>query len=102
MSNPSSNPPPLPSEVFYKSVRTYRNLRAFTLLLTMLVIAAPWVLRIADYLTHHTAEGFPVSIACIGAAFFLFGAFFMASNIIRNVHEPIEIDVQGIRSKHNF
>jgi hypothetical protein len=100
MTSPVLKPPPLPSEIFYRSVRTYRNRRTFIVLVVSLVCATPFVLGVIYHLTGQPTGSLPVPILYLGAALFLFPACVFASNCIRNVQEPIEINQQGVRIQH--
>jgi hypothetical protein len=96
------DPPSLPTETFYKSVRTYRNLRAFTLLAIILVSAVPLVCGVINHLAGRRTGGLPTLLLYLSAALFLFLGCNLISNIALNTQEPIEIDSKGIRWKHNF
>jgi hypothetical protein len=102
MTSPALNPPPLPSEIFYRSVRTYRNRRTFIVLGVSLVCATPFVLGVINHLTGQRTGSLPVPILYLGAALFLFPACVLASCSIRNIHERIKIDQQGVRIGHHF
>src|SRR5437868_2416478 len=98
MTNAALNPPANASEIFYSSVRTYRNRRTFTGLAICLLCATPFLLGVI----HHLAgdrPGLPLFF-CLGAALFLFPACVGVWSCIRNLRERIEINRQGVRLHH--
>jgi len=96
MTNAASDPPTHASEVFYRSVRTYRNRRAFTGLAICLVCATPFLLGVIHHLAGDRPGSRPIFFY-LGAALFLFPACVLAWSSIRNLRERIEINQEGVR-----
>lgn len=100
MSDPA--PPPLPTQVFYKGVRTYRNGRTFSTIGSCLLAGSPFFSVIISHFMDLSKQGMPPPLAWVVAAIFLFPASILGWKCISNAREEIEIDSKGIRYHQYF
>lgn len=74
------------------------------MLVSLAFLSFPCISVVIADLTHSkTSVGrIPVGVFYMGAAFLLGGIITIATKAIRNVREPMEITMEGIRAKDNF
>ncbi len=94
--------PPLPTQVFYKGIRTYRNLRTFSTIGSCLLVGSPFFSVIINHFMDLSRQGMPPPPAWFVSAICLLPVCLLGSKCISNAREEIEIDSKGIRYHKYF
>ena len=97
--NAASGAPPV---IFYQAARTYRNAATITALFSSLLTSCPFLDAIIRHWSNLPVRFLPMPVAYLGAAILLNLAARLCYRVIHNVRDPVEINSEGIRSRHNF
>lgn len=95
-------PPPLPEQVFFQGVRTYRNLRTLTAIGGSLLVGSPFAYAIYSHLVDLPKQGWPPPLAWIMAGILLLPAGLLGWKCLKGAREEIEINGKGIRYHQYF
>ncbi len=101
MTEPAAPPPPIPPEIFFKGIRSYRNPKTLGQLVAMALVATPPAGAVISHWLHPQTVKEPGPLLYFLAVLLSLPVVIVLSKCLRNAREIMGVDTTGVRWKHN-